>query len=74
MHPKLPGNLVYRLDSPDRFKRHLGFELTTEILAFLLTHCLLLFIAGYHLKSLSSIWGPLYFLGGLPWEEWYGFG
>ena len=50
MHPEFLGNLVHRLDPSDRFKRDLGLELTTEILALLLTHCLLLGTAGYHLK------------------------
>ena len=59
MYPKFLANLVHRLDPSDRFQRNLGLEFTTENLAFLLTHCLLLFTAGYHLESLSGNWGPL---------------
>lgn len=48
MHPKVLGDLVYRLDPTVRLKLHLSLELSAEILSLLFAHNLLLFTAGYH--------------------------
>jgi len=59
MNANLLVDFICRLNPSDRFKRDLGFELTAKILTVYFTHHLL-FFAGYYLKLLSGIWGPLY--------------
>jgi len=68
---KVLGDLVDRLDAPDRLQRDLRLELAAEHLAFLLAHHKPRFLASHHLKSLSEKRGPLY-LRSAPrhWTFW----
>ena len=50
MDAKVLGNFIDRLQTPNRLKRNLRFELTAKNLAFLLTHNKPRFLFGYHLK------------------------
>ena len=50
MHAKVLGNFIDRLQAANRLKRNLRLELSTENLAFLLTHNKPQCLTGYHLK------------------------
>ena len=56
---KLLGNFIQGLCAPNCFKCYFCLVLTGEAFTILFAQCLLLFIAGYHLKLLSGFWGPL---------------
>lgn len=53
------GDLIYGLGASDRLDGDFRLVLAGEIFTTFFAHCLLPFLAGYHLKLLFEKWGPL---------------